>query len=98
LQVINSTPGDLAPVFDAMLEKARRLCEPAFCILFTYNGESFDAVALQNVPAAFSADLEQPFHPSPGAALDRLFRGERFTHFRDVTVEDAYGAGQDARP
>jgi GAF domain-containing protein len=97
LGVINSSPGDLAPVFDAILEKATGICAAAFGILLTYDGESFDAVALQNVPAAFAADLEQPARPSPGAALDRLSRGERFVHFPNVAVEDAYAPGKGAR-
>src|SRR3954462_1304508 len=90
LQVINASPGDLAPVFDAMLEKATTLCEAAYGTLFTYDGECFQAVALRGVPAAFAEALGTPVRAEPGAALYRVEHGERFAHFADVASEAAY--------
>ena len=97
LQVINSSPGDLAPVFDAMLGKARSLCEAAVGGLWTYDGKRMHAMAMQGVPALFAEFFNKPFEPVPGTASYALVRGESFVHVADITDDDGYRSGNPAK-
>src|SRR5262245_13557754 len=54
LQVINSTKGNLDPVFQSMLANAVRICEAKFGTLYRTEGESVRCVAMHGVPKAFS--------------------------------------------
>ncbi|MGH7031019.1 MAG: GAF domain-containing protein, partial [Stellaceae bacterium] len=95
--VINSSPGDLTPVFDAVLDKAIHLCGAAFGTLWTYDGEHFDPVALRRVPPAFAAFLSQkPFPTEPGSTHERLIRGERFVQVEDIAAEALIGPARRA--
>jgi GAF domain-containing protein len=94
LQVINSSPGNLAPVFDAMLEKALRLCEAAIGYLLTYDGERFQQVAARGLPPRFKEYVrEQAAQPGPGGGQLRVLRGEPFVHFADMKDDEAYRSG-----
>ena len=98
LGVINSSPGDLAPVFDAMLDKAMRLCDAALGHLYTADGEGFRPGAARGDPR-FGEWLFQrgSFLVVPGSPLDRIKRGERFVQIEDATKEEAYRPGSGFR-
>jgi two-component system, NtrC family, sensor kinase len=85
LGVINASPGDLAPVFDAILEKAHSLCGAAFGSLVSYDGEFLRSAAERNLPPAWADFVRGPMRPS-GAdhPANRLMRGEPFLHIEDL--------------
>jgi len=93
LGVINNSPGDLAPVFDAMLEKAVRLCDAAFGILWTYDGDHFHAARLRDVTPAFAEFLREPMRPVPGGTFSRLLAGEPVAEAVDIAGSDSYRDG-----
>jgi class 3 adenylate cyclase len=93
LAVINSSPGDLAPVFDAMLEKALRLCEAEFGNLRTFDGERFHPAAMRGMPQAVWDLWREPQKPSPVGGMGRLVRGEPFIRFADASDDEGYRRG-----
>jgi two-component system, NtrC family, sensor kinase len=89
LQVINSSPGDLTPVFDAMLERARRLCEPALGVMLTWDGERFHRVAWRGAsPEAVEATREPVIGP-PGSPGYRIAHGEDVVSIADLAENQA---------
>ena len=82
LQVINSSPGDLAPVFDAILEKAHSLCGASSGMLATYDGEQFRAVAMRgHAGGSLASGYGSGFLPRRREhPLSGLLRGEPLVH------------------
>src|SRR5215472_13180382 len=90
LQVINSSPGNLQPVFDAMLEKATRLCEGIQGVLWTIDGERVKAAATYQVPAEFVELLRRMERGEldPFPQLQQIMQGTRVVHNTDVAELD----------
>src|SRR5947209_8558340 len=88
LGVINASPGDLAPVFDAMLEKAMHLCGAAFGALNSYDGQKLTTVATRGLPPALVDLYRDPATPGTGGTFGRLLRGEPLLHIPDLAAED----------
>src|SRR6516162_5647859 len=91
LQVISSSPGDLAPVFDKMLESATRVCGAEFGSMYLVEDDSLRQAALYNVPVALAAArTNKIFHPSPQSAITAAIRTKQAAHIADVRTTAAY--------
>ena len=91
LQVISSSPGDLQPVFEAMLEKAVRICDAKFGNIYRYDGDAFSLLASHNTPSALAeARRSSPLCPDPDTPIGRMVATKTVTHVVD-TAELAAG-------
>jgi GAF domain-containing protein len=95
LKVISSSPGDLQPVFDAILENATQLCGAGFASLRLSEGDQFRTVSLYNAPAALVEHWRSKplIRPHPESALGRTALTKQVIQIDDVTKSPAYGKG-----
>src|SRR5262249_50484413 len=93
LRVISSSPGELQPVFQTILEKAVRICDANFGNLFRFDGEKLHPAAQFNTPAALLEAITRrgPFKPTPGISLDRVMRTKKAFHSADTAAEPVFG-------
>jgi two-component system, NtrC family, sensor kinase len=92
LKVISSSPGELEPVFQAMLEKAVRVCGAKFGTLMLSEGDAFRTVAFNGVPPAY-AELrrrEPLTHHRAGTALAHVIATKQPAQVADIQAEPAY--------
>src|SRR4029453_19160847 len=92
LRIISSSPGELEPVFEAMLANATRICEAKFGVLWTYDGERLHAIALHGVPQAFTEFVQTPMQPVPSGAFMELIGGEAVHQIVDLANSELYGS------
>ena len=93
LKVISSSPGELQPVFNAMLENASRICEAAFGTMLLRDGDVFRRVARHNAPPDYAAFTDQnPVLPiGVSVSFDRMLKTRQVVHTRDMMTEEPDG-------
>ncbi|HWT31580.1 MAG TPA: GAF domain-containing protein, partial [Propylenella sp.] len=95
LQVISKAPGELGPVFQAILENATRICGAEVGILFRYEDGAYTAVAQLGVPPEFSDYLAGgPIRPGPETGLGRIIRDRQTVHVVDTRADVVYATGE----
>ena len=92
LQVINTSPGNLVPVFEAMLDKAIHLCDATYGHFRTYDGEGFPMAAVCGDPSLVELHRQRfrYFAPGPHNSISGFRQGERLIHISDTAASEAY--------
>ena len=99
LQVISTSPGDLQPVFDAMLENAVRICHAKFGIIYRWDGEALHVLSAHNTPPALAeARRRAPQRPvRENQLMSRMFETKAAVQVEDVAATPGYLDGSDTR-
>jgi GAF domain-containing protein len=91
LRVISSSPGELEPVFQAILANAVRLCAASFGNFYVRDGDLFQLAAVYNTPPAFIASRRgRPYRPGPNSPPGRMLRTRAVVHLADLTADPSY--------
>jgi GAF domain-containing protein len=91
LKVISGSPGDLQPVFVAMLDKAARICDANFGNIFRWDGDALWLVATHNTPPAFAEHRKRvPFRPSQGNPIGDMLKANAAVHIADLSADERY--------
>src|SRR5215469_2106043 len=88
LQVINASPGDLAPVFEAILDKAMQLCGASVGSLSRFDGELLHQELLRGMSSAVTEFFSRPYRPPEGGWSQRALTGARFVYVPDITADE----------
>ena len=98
LRVISSSPGELQPVFEAILENATRICAAKIGILFRYENGAYSAIATLGVTPAYAEYLNRgPIQPGPTTGLGRVASTRQTIHIVDTQAEHAYAEREPLR-
>jgi two-component system, NtrC family, sensor kinase len=92
LRVISSSPGELEPVFNEILEKATRICRADYGSLLLCEGDAFRAVAQHNMPPEIIEKRrhEPLFRPGPASSLTRVAKSKEVVQIPDITTDQGY--------
>jgi GAF domain-containing protein len=93
LRVISVSPGELEPVFEAVLENAVRICEAKFGMLTLVQGNEYRVASTYGASPEYIEfmRLRGPFQPEPGSILDRVARTRQVSHTADYAAEAVAG-------
>ena len=96
LKVISSSPGNLEPVFQAILASATQICQAGFGTLNLYEDGAYRSVALHNPPPQFKTRLGEIIHPHPDSGLAHVARTKQIAHIEDIRTQKPYLEGNEA--
>ena len=92
LQAISISPGELAPVFEAMLANAVRICEAKFEVAWLAEGDRYHSIALHDVPPALAEvrQREPSVRFGPTTGMGRVASTKQVVHIEDLTKDKSY--------